>query len=482
MEQEVQKFIRCAGLTEKNLNRLERRMEKHVGKTDDDNASTVTGVSAYSMRSTITGVSKYSEAQTAEETNAADLVPPGSATVKKGPPAQQGENMLPSDDPGGLGVSGMKLNTITEDVDDADDEQPVEEFHWVDLDKYAAYLHERDAILKKEQTHNLQYQLKRDLDQQVADNLHRKQMNQDNNEEYLQNQADDVALWKQEEKDRLLEMRKRYQKEKVERDEQLRLKVSAKKEEKEKRVDEERQLNDKINQELEALRQVDDRRRQQLREAMREIWKSEQPDEGEKKRLVAQQQEEERNQMKEYLALLEQKEKQKSEDSKKRIEDHAKRLKEAPGKKDELKEKEMSDTAKAAIEQEKVNQKAIEQEREKRATLKVQRLDNQLHLLDQMREKQNIRNREQQEKLILAQQFESDAASWHSEEKAKVAQRRARNLEHRKELEKQIKANKTAHPSQRSGNLGQEQEMSACEVKMNRQLIAEVKSVLRVKV
>lgn len=482
IEREVQNFIRSAGLTERNLNRLERRMEKQAAKPDDDNMSTVTGVSAYSMRSTVSGVSKYSENQAAEDKGD---VSPG-ATIKKGPPAQHGGEGLPKDEvKGGLGVSGMKLAPITENLtpSEMDAESACDEVPWADLDKYAALLHERDAMQRKEQIFKMQGELRKDLDQQVSDSRQRKQKEKESDLSYFHSQLGEIEKWKEHEKNRIIDQKVKHQKEKEDRDEQLRYSNSLKEAEASKRLEEDRALLNKIAQELDSEKKLYDTRRKHHKEAMNKVWSQTQQEVDEKKKKFVEQQAEDTKQMNDYIAMLEQQEKKKIDDSKSRLDAHASFLDtiRAAGLEEE-KERELSETARVASEQIAANQKASSMERKKRDDLKAMRLQNQSYLFGQMKEKEDSKQKEQDEKLMQAQYLASDTAHFHSSEQQKLADKRARNLEHRRELENQIIANMKPYPglavSKRSTVTGTEANMSVCEVKMNKRLVAEVKTAM----
>jgi len=441
------------------------------------------------MRSTVTGVSKYSESQHAEDAKPADLVAPGSSIVRKGPPAKHGGEGLPKDSvkPGGLGVSGMKLAPISEDSVPAEKNSASatadDDFGWAELDKYAALLHQRDAMQKKEQIVRLQSELKKDLDQQVSDKKVRNQKEKESDLVYFHSQIGEIEKWKEKEASKVIDQKVKHLKEKDDRDAQLAYSNSLKHAEVERREEEDRKLLDKIAQDLDTERRLYDTRKQQYREAMAKDWMGTQGQVEEKKKKIAQQNEADTNQMNQYIAMLEQQEKKKKDDSQNRLDAHAdflSRIK-AAGLEDE-KEKEMSETARVISEQIEANQKAMELERKKRDDLKAMRLENQSYLFEQMKEKQSSKQKETADKFIQAQYLASDTADFHSTELAKLADKRARNMEHRKELEKQINTNSKPYPglaiSQRSGIAGSEVNMTTSEKKMNKRLVAEVKSAM----
>jgi hypothetical protein len=484
IEREVQNFIRCAGLTESNLSRLNRRMEKVAEKKDGDNMSTVTGVSAYSMRSTVTGVSKYTESQPAQESSTADAVPQGTIAAPKRVAAPKAE--LPTDTvkEGGLGVVGAKLAPITEDkfIPEEGEELYEDDFQWAELDKYAALLHERDAHQKKEQIVRLQNELKKDLDQQVSDKMVRNLKEKETDQKYFENQIGEIEKWKEHEKNRIIEQKVRHQKEKEERDQQLTHSNHLKKTQAEKQMVEDRALLDKIAQELDTERRLYETRRKSHKEAMGKVWQSTQSMVDQRKVKHAQQMEEDTKQMHNYINMLEAKEKKTAKDAKERLDKHAEFLDnmKAAGLEEE-KERELSETVKVAQEQKSAALKALELERKKRDELKSMRLENQSYLFEQMKAKEDVKKQEQEEKLMQAHYLASDTAHFHESEQQKITDKRVRNVEHRRELENQILANMKPYPGlavSKRTSTDTEVKMSECEIRMNKRLVKQVKSAM----
>merc|ERR1719161_1031024 len=95
-----------------------------------------------------------------------------------------------------------------------------------------------------------------------------------------------------------------------------------------------------------------------------------------------------------------------------------------------------------------------------------------------MKQKEDAKKRENDEKLMQAQYLACDTAHFHESEQQKLTDKRARNVEHRRELENQIISNMKPYPglavSKRSAT-DSEVKMSQCEVKMNKRLVKEVK-------
>merc|ERR1719379_1184119 len=106
----------------------------------------------------------------------------------------------------------------------------------------------------------------------------------------------------------------------------------------------------------------------------------------------------------------------------------------------------MSETVRVAQEQKSASMKALQLERKKRDELKVMRLENQSYLFEQMKQKEDAKKQEQEEKLMQAQYLSADTAHFHSSEQQKLTDKRARNIEHRRELENQIISNMKPYP------------------------------------
>jgi len=108
-----------------------------------------------------------------------------------------------------------------------------------------------------------------------------------------------------------------------------------------------------------------------------------------------------------------------------------------------------------------------EQERdEKRRQL---RLDTQKYLVQQMHEKEIKKELEGTEKRQQHELLEADARDWNAGEKEKVSSTRQRNVDHRAELEKQIKSRV---PEKKCA-------LSDCELLMNKELLNLVSQTVR---
>jgi len=147
IKKEVDRFADSASVTEKNLDRLERRLKGRAKGNADDNMSQG-GVSQG-------GVSAYSGASMRSR-SVASLA--GESAVNK---------------------SGV--------------------FDWARLDEYASYLHEQDALRQKQGVVALQKKLRMDLDQQVAERDAKKKQTTEEESRYHRNMLVELENWKERE-------------------------------------------------------------------------------------------------------------------------------------------------------------------------------------------------------------------------------------------------------------------------------------------
>merc|ERR1711972_440220 len=120
-----------------------------------------------------------------------------------------------------------------------------------------------------------------------------------------------------------------------------------------------------------------------------------------------------------------------------------------------------NDAMRANAQQEEMDRHFFEAESLKQARLKQLRLENQAYLLKQMEEK-DMRSEEDKElQNIQAMILKRDTQEYNEIEKQKIVDRRIRNLEHRKDIEKQME-----YKMRQSAP-----EMSEAEIQMNKPLL-----------
>merc|ERR1711988_430391 len=120
-----------------------------------------------------------------------------------------------------------------------------------------------------------------------------------------------------------------------------------------------------------------------------------------------------------------------------------------------------NDAQRANMQQAEMDRHYFEAEKTKMQRLKQMRLENQAYLLRQMGEKDGRKEEERTLANIQAQILEKDTEEYNEIERQKAIERRIRNFDHRKELERQI--------STRAGQRAPE--MSQAEMDLNRPLL-----------
>mmetsp|Transcript_5045 Transcript_5045/g.6531 ORF Transcript_5045/g.6531 Transcript_5045/m.6531 type:complete len:254 (+) Transcript_5045:91-852(+) len=162
IRREVDNFADTAAMTEANLNRLERRLQKQALQRDVETSSQA-GVSDYS----VLGGRSRSLASIAGE------------SVLKGPKGSS--------------------------------------YDWARLDEYASYLHEQDALRQKQGVLALQRKLRHDLDAQVSEKRMKSDVQADEDTRYHKNLMLELDNWKNREQARIEERRRKLLKEKRDR-------------------------------------------------------------------------------------------------------------------------------------------------------------------------------------------------------------------------------------------------------------------------
>lgn len=415
---EVDRFAKTAAVTEANLMRLERRLHGRAQKrVADDSQSMISGVSAY------TGMSRSR-----------------SATSLAGREMVGGKPELPSS------------------------------YDWTRLDEYASYLHEQDALRQQLGVKALQRKMRMDLDQQVAEKSKRKVDATEEERRYHENSLMELERWKEQEQIRQDEKQERVMKEKSDRDAQLQYERKLKDEETQKRKDEEASLVEKIVNEMETEQRRYERKKEQTKKAMRKVFEENMEDQRKRDKAKKEAMEKEAETIKEYNRLLDEQEEQRAQELSARMERQADLMKKLLENVDTVKKGAGdNDAQRAALQAEEQDRHYFEAESVKQNRLQQMRFENQAYLLKQMEEKDSRKNEDKYLQQIQAQILERDAEEYNAIEKQKVVDRRLRNLEHRKDIERQIeyKARQSVP------------EMSEAEIQLNRPLLHLVEQTLQ---
>jgi len=408
IRREVDHFANKAHVTEHNLGRLERRLQKHAsaGRRDSDVMSQVSAYSSSTQRS-------RSMTQLA-----------GNAIA--------GTNSAP------------------------------QSFDWCKLDEYASYLHEQDALRQKLGVHALQSKLRMDLDQQVEQKQMRRQEAMEEDARYHQNSLIELERWKANEQAREQERQAQNIKETLDRDEQLAYERKLKGEELQRKKDEESSLVDKIVTEMESEQRRFERKKEQTKKAMKKVFEENMDDQRKRQQAKKEQMNKEAAAMKEYNRVLDEQEEQRAAELGDRMErqnDLMKKLQEnvaavQKGAGD-------NDAQRAGAQQEEMDRHFFEAESLKQARLSQLRLENQAYLLKQMEEKDGRGEEDKELQNIQAMILGRDTQEYNEIEKQKIVDRRIRNLDHRKDIEKQMEYKmRQSQP-----------EMSEAEIQMNKPLL-----------
>ncbi|CAJ1458260.1 unnamed protein product [Effrenium voratum] len=385
IRQEVDSFARKAPITEKNLDRLERRIRSRAqGKADDSStvSKAISGVSQY------TGLSQRSKSAT----------------------SLAGKQL----------IAGRKHD-------------------WSKLDEYASYLHEQDALRQRLGVQALQRKMKLDLDAQVQDKLKRQTEAVEEEKKHHENTLLELDRWKQQEKEREDERHLRVLKEKEDRDEQLRYEKHLKELDEHRKRDEETQLVEKIVAEMEADQKRHEKKKEQTRRAMRKVFEQNAEDQRKRDEMAREAKEKESATIKEYNRILDEQEETKARELQERMERQAQLMKSLQENVTSIKQESGdADASRARAQQEEQDRHHFEAEAVKQQRLKQMRLENQAYLLKQMQEKDGRKDEDKYLAEIQAQIMERDADEFHTVEKKKVLDRRDRSLANQKEIIKQM--------------------------------------------
>ncbi|EER07265.1 mature-parasite-infected erythrocyte surface antigen, putative [Perkinsus marinus ATCC 50983] len=426
-------------VTEANLNRLERRIQKKVdcgALKGDDGVSVVSGVSAYSQRS---GGSSYKGPQRA--TNTMEAIP---------------------EDEEGLSVTGRAIEGGEQ-----------RRYNWSRLDEYSRYLHEQDSIRQKLNELEVKKRLAEDLRRQMRESRSRKAQLVEEEKKFKENQLIEIDEWQKYEDKVNAERRDKAIKEQKDRELQMNFDKARQEREEEKRRNEEAKLVAKITREMALEKKKILQRKQAQKDAMVTIMK-----ENVKERKIR---EEERlrqiqfdiESMAEYNRILDAQEKARKDELEARVARQKalmETMQDTVVKEQNAKANEMEDRADRQLAE--ANARAEERERLKEERLREIRQETQEYLFHQMAERESRKKHNQMLKDLQAQILESDTKAYRENEALRAQQRREFNVEHRKLLERQMR-------DKERQNVLTKYEMSPVEMRINRQLLDVVDKSLK---
>jgi len=299
-------------------------------------------------------------------------------------------------------------------------------------------------------------------DQQVQQKQMRRQEAMKEDARYHQNSLIELERWKANEQAREQERQAQNIKETKDRDEQLAFERKLKAEEMQRKKEEESSLVEKIVTEMESEQRRFERKKEQTKKAMKKVFEENMEDQRKRQQAKKEQMNKEAAAMKEYNRVLDEQEEQRAQELGDRLERQNQLMQ-------KLQENVAAvqkgagdnDAQRANAQQEEMDRHFFEAESLKQARLKQLRLENQAYLLKQMEEKDGRGEEDKELQNIQAMILRRDTQEYNEIEKQKIVDRRIRNLEHRKDIEKQMEYKmRQSQP-----------EMSEAEIQMNKPLL-----------
>jgi len=344
---------------------------------------------------------------------------------------------------------------------------------WAVLDKLAAQMHKQDATRQRARELELQQRLREDLGRQMADTKIKEDRVKQMDHDFLKAQTDANEKWQQDESAKEEKQKEKLRVQKEERQLQLVEVQERRDQEKTKLKQEDQEMMERIQTDMEVeKKRVEDRwaaKRDQQKKALALSNESIHI----KNSAQKEQEEQEKKAYHEYHRAQELREREKQE---KKDAEEAQRIKrESVGaaRAEIEKHKEQQAHAKSAKERQAKDASDVQREETNQKMLADQRLHTQAYLLQQMRDKQTIKQVEVEKMRKIRQDAESDSKIFHKSEITRGNEKRGRNMEHRAQLERQIeKKMATQGPAKNS------EVMSEVELRLNRNLLERVNQAL----
>ena len=376
------------------------------------------------------------------------------------------------------------MNPLTEESHPCDNEDimcdhpvaPVEQrpnnFQWTRLDAFSKFLAERDDIRLREEKKAVQSRIREELDKQVADINHRKQLDRIENIEFYRNISAEADRFREsekqsEEKRKMAAWQEKQDRELQQRDAEERRRQHELKQNQEDAAIVARIEND-LKQDQRILIEKKAAERAILKKLMLENEAERQTRMDHRKRQEA----EELQQLQQYHDLLEKQERNRRDDLSKRVERQKaliRRMEEKVIK--TIQEKSNDDNVRAEKQQAEMDARAIEISRFKAQRLAQARLDLVSSLKNQIEEREARRKEEDELRRLHATVLKSDLEEYILSEEEKVRNRKVQMHAYKRDLDRQL-------DSQRKSEQSSKDEMSPEEMQMNRELIRLVDSIL----
>jgi len=345
-----------------------------------------------------------------------------------------------------------------------------EKFDWAKLDEYASYLHEQDALRQKLGVQALQKKLRMDLDQQVHEKKKRREEDESEDMRYHANNMVELERWKVSEQSREQEKHDKLMREKKDRDEQLSYERKIKAQELDRKTKEEASLVEKIVEEMESEQRRFERKKEQTKKSMRKVFEENMEDQKRRDVEKREQMQKEAEAMREYNRVMDEQEEQRAQELQNRLARQSELMQKLQENVDAVQGgAKDNDAQRAAAQQEEMDRHFFEAENLKQRRLQQLKKENQAYLLKQMEEKDMKKEDDKSLQNIQAHILMRDTQEYNEIEKQKIVDRRVRNLEHRRDIERQME-----HKMRQSVP-----EMSEAEVMMNRPLLELVNQTLQ---
>lgn len=309
-----------------------------------------------------------------------------------------------------------------------------------------------------------------DLDQQVAEKSRKKEDSAEEDIRYHQNSLVELERWKETEQIREEERHNKLMREKKDRDAQLEFERSLKAAEADTKKAEESNLVEKIITEMEAEQKKFEKKKEQTKKAMRKVFEQNNADQAMRNQAAQEAKDREADAMREYNRVLDEQEEQRQEELNQRLEKQGQLMKKLQDNVAAVqKGAGDNDAQRALAQQEEMDRHFFEAEALKQQRLKELRVENQSYLLKQMEEKDMRKEDDTHLSNIQFQILHRDTEEYNEIEKQKVIDRRSRNVEHRKDIEKQMEYKHSVSVPQ----------MSELEMKLNKPLLSLVNRTLQ---
>lgn len=437
IRREVDNLVSTAPVTEANLVRLDRRIQRGVRGRSDCDAVSVGTVSSYSK-------------DTMRSFGPQSARGPGTANSRR----LQDSGPLTARGMGDVGYAQSPSNGS----------KPL---NWAAIDKLAAKMHAEDAERNRSKQQELQSLMREDLDKQVVDGRRKGDRDKEDDVRFHEQQQKQLSQWQQAEITREARAREKAMVESAERDMQLVELARRREEERAREAREAEAMQQRLVSDNEADRRRAEERKQHLRDhaeqasaenaaavRRRQEAKSQEAVEAPPVAIIV-------NQAPGAQPSPQKLYRDKAEREAKRLDKVAADLSAAQ------KRSEEDFAARAVADRTAKDQRDLAEETSKRERLQQERLQNQVFLFKQMAEKQDIRKTAAQKKRERGVMLENDAQTFGEEEMKRAVELRGRSMDHRSEVEKQISLKANAPKGARD-------EMSNLEARMNRAVLEKV--------